>query len=92
MPSGAARSRAAGSPSDSPSHADQAGCTRITGIRSWSRQRRHWRPLPVGVWSLHHLATSVETLLGALAELHRHGVKLVADDDGRDERPSRPAG
>ena len=32
------------------------------------------------VRSLHHLGTSVESLLDTLAELHRHGVKLVVHD------------
>jgi DNA invertase Pin-like site-specific DNA recombinase len=32
------------------------------------------------VRSLHHLGTSVETLLATLAELHRYGVKLVVHD------------
>ena len=29
------------------------------------------------VQSVHHLGTSVDSLLETLAELHRHGVKLV---------------
>ena len=32
------------------------------------------------VQSLHHLGTSVDSLLETLAELHRHGVKLVVHD------------
>ena len=38
----------------------------------------------VMVWSLHHLGTSVDTLLDTLAELHRHGVKLVVHDQPDD--------
>jgi hypothetical protein len=34
----------------------------------------------VVVQSLHHLGFSVESLLETLAELHRHGVKLVVHD------------
>src|SRR5277367_6455078 len=36
----------------------------------------------VMVWSLHHLGTSVDTLIDTLGELRRYGVKLVAHDHG----------
>jgi DNA invertase Pin-like site-specific DNA recombinase len=38
----------------------------------------------VMVWSMSHLGTSVETLLETLAELHRHGVKVVIHDHADD--------
>jgi len=38
----------------------------------------------VMVWSMHHLGTSVDTLLETLAELGRYGVKLVARNHADD--------
>jgi DNA invertase Pin-like site-specific DNA recombinase len=38
----------------------------------------------VMVWSVHHLGTSVDSLLDTLAQLHQHGVKLIVHDRDND--------
>jgi DNA invertase Pin-like site-specific DNA recombinase len=36
------------------------------------------------LWSLHHLSTTLDSLLDTLAELHQHGVKLIVHDHSND--------
>jgi DNA invertase Pin-like site-specific DNA recombinase len=70
-------------------HVDRAigatrGRNRLPGLAAMLNAVARHEVDVVMVWSLHHLSTSLDGLLDTLAELHRHGVKLVVHDQPDD--------
>lgn len=70
-------------------HIDRAigsakGRNRLPGHSATLNAVSHGEIDAILVWSIHHLGTSIDGLLDTLAEIYRHGVKLIVHDHAND--------